>query len=92
MTNLRYDLFLHITKQQLIKLSFDHEPRKIWEKYTCRYQSKVDETGKYVPKYSEEELTKIEQEEYLTPIEWTTRFCNWKELKQRKFKVQTYDD
>jgi len=68
------------------------EPRKIWEKYTCRYQSKVDESGKYVPKYSEEELTKIEQEEYLTPIEWTTRFCNWKELKQRKFKVQTYDD
>ena len=68
------------------------EPRKIWEKYTCRYQSKVDETAKYVSKYSEEELTKIEQEEYLTPIEWTTRFCNWKELKQRKFKVQTYDD
>jgi hypothetical protein len=68
------------------------EPRKIWEKYTCRYQSKVHENGKYVPKYSEEELTKIEQEEYLTPIEWTTRFCNWKELKQRKFKVQTYDD
>ena len=68
------------------------EPRKIWEKYTCRYQSKVDETGTYVPKYTEEELTKIEQEEYLTPIEWTTRFCNWKELKQRKFNVQTYDD
>ncbi len=68
------------------------EPRKIWEKYTCRYQSKVDENGKYVPKYTEEELTKIEQEEYLTPIEWTTRFCNWKELKQRKFNVQTYDD
>ncbi|URQ72219.1 hypothetical protein M9C84_06925 [SAR86 cluster bacterium] len=68
------------------------EPRKIWEKYTCRYQSKVDENGKYVPKYSEEELIKIEHEEYLTPIEWTRRFCNWKELKQRKFKVQTYDD
>jgi len=68
------------------------KPRKIWEKYTCRYQSKVDETGTYVPKYTEEELTKIEQEEYLTPIEWTTRFCNWKELKQRKFNVQTYDD
>ena len=68
------------------------EPRKIWEKYTCRYQTKVDETGKYVLKYSEEELNEIEQKEYLTPIEWTTRFCNWKELKQRKFKVQTYDD
>ena len=68
------------------------EPRKIWEKYTCRYQSKVDETGTYVSKYTEEELTKIEQEEYLTPIEWTRRFCNWKELKQRKFNVQTYDD
>ena len=68
------------------------EPRKIWEKYTCRYQTKVDETGKYVVKYSEEELNEIEQKEYLTPIEWTTRFCNWKELKQRKFKVQIYDD
>ena len=68
------------------------EPRKIWEKYTCRYQTKVDETGKYVLRYSEEELNEIEQKEYLTPIEWTTRFCNWKELKQRKFKVQTYDD
>lgn len=68
------------------------EPRKIWEKYTCRYQTKEDETGKYVLKYSEEELNEIEQKEYLTPIEWTSRFCNWKELKQRKFKVQTYDD
>ena len=47
--------------------------------------------GKYIY-YDEEELREIEQEEYLTPIEWTTRFCNWKELKQRKFKVQTYDD
>ena len=27
------------------------DPRKIWEKYTCRYQTKVDETGKYVLRY-----------------------------------------
>ena len=81
-------LHLNIEKDQ-----YDFsDPRKIWEKYTCRYQSKVDDTGKYVPKYSEEELIKIELEEYLTPIEWTTRFCNWKELKQREFKVQTYDE
>lgn len=68
------------------------EPGKIWEKYTCRYQSKVDESGKYVPKYSDEELLVIEQEEYLTPIEWTNRFCNWKRIEGRKFNVQTYDD
>lgn len=86
----QFKSYLH---QNIEKGQYDFsEPRKIWEKYTCRYQSKVDDTGTYVSKYTEEELTEIEQEEYLTPIEWTTWFCNWKELKQRKFKVQTYDD
>ena len=68
-----------------------NEPKKIREKYYCRYISKVDEeSGKFVPKYTEEQISQIEQVFYKTPIEWSNVFRTSNKL-ESDFKVQTPD-